>query len=83
MSRRSREHLYLIVPLAAATRALVRQCVETSPQTLRRNVAGTHVVLKFAGGRLPSRLLGTAQVYSQQEIQRLMHTAEWQPVGDP
>jgi hypothetical protein len=60
------DNIYAIVPINEVTQEMVDYCIQTSFTTLRKNLAGTHAILKW-NAPTPTYLESYVQ-YSHAEI---------------
>ena len=70
---------YAIVPINEVTQEMLDHCIQTSFDTLRRNLAGTQCVLKWEGDK--PECLQSYQDYTNEEILIIISDIEngWEP----
>jgi len=70
---------YVIVPMGEVTDQMIIDCIQTSMETLRKNIAETECVLEYESGAKPASILAYPD-YSHAETLALMNTPEWEEV---
>ena len=73
------EKVYYIVPVEQCTKTNITTCVQKSTDTIRKNVAGTHGILKHLITKQAPEFLKSVKKYTVEEIHKVIDgNPEWE-----